>query len=415
MERHKEDDGFIWYSCTKNGKTVVLNKYKKEIIAPFYGIVSYKEDGYFYTSKFYYNDDRTDSCMCDGIYDKKGNVIISENKGYCNITRQYPFDNEVYYYSTTFNNNGKYYYGIVDSKGNEILEPFSEREISFYQLFPEECWNAPIIGMFVGKVNGERYYTFECFDAAGHYSLLGDPKKKIGLIIEKEEDPESGDWVLSSYRNDGIAYTFYVLDEYLILDSDDHRVGKWAFVKEFEKDEQYFNDVEEELYLGDNTATGLLDVDVWREYSIVNLNFNFPSEIVEERSYQFRITENSLRMNSANDFIRMQNADKLDVTSENVSVPTVNTTPSYYNSDTYIPPVESQTFEDEPRQPIRNRCMSCHRNPGVCSVCEGTRQKKVHYNMSTGEWIMAPCTHCRGTGICPACQGDGWLDEGADF
>lgn len=84
---------------------------------------------------------------------------------------------------------------------------------------------------------------------------------------------------------------------------------------------------------------------------------------------------------------------------------------NYYSNDNY----SNDNYQNETRQPSRNPCRACRKNPGVCAGCDGARQIKQHYNSSTGTWMMTPCYACGGTGICKGCNGDGWLDEGVDF
>lgn len=53
---------------------------------------------------------------------------------------------------------------------------------------------------------------------------------------------------------------------------------------------------------------------------------------------------------------------------------------------------------------------------GACSVCGGTRQRKVPDFGGGGGWMWAPCSYCRGTGKnpgtpqqCPRCNGTGHI------
>lgn len=90
--------------------------------------------------------------------------------------------------------------------------------------------------------------------------------------------------------------------------------------------------------------------------------------------------------------------------------------PANYKDQSYTTPPANMYQEDNtPRQPIRNRCVACQRNPGICGGCDGTGRIKMHYHSTTGEWMTRECNDCGGTGQCHACKGDGWLDEGFDF
>jgi len=91
------------------------------------------------------------------------------------------------------------------------------------------------------------------------------------------------------------------------------------------------------------------------------------------------------------------------------------TTSSSFNSDYSNDNYYYNKNINETRQPSRFPCRACHKSPGICGSCDGTRQVKQHYDSSTGSWIMRPCNACSGTGICHACKGDGWIDEGVDF
>jgi len=47
-------------------------------------------------------------------------------------------------------------------------------------------------------------------------------------------------------------------------------------------------------------------------------------------------------------------------------------------------------------------CRGCLYNPGKCSICSGNGIFKT----SGG---ALDCKHCKGTGICPGCNGSGWV------
>ena len=76
---------------------------------------------------------------------------------------------------------------------------------------------------------------------------------------------------------------------------------------------------------------------------------------------------------------------------------------------------QTTTSYETQRTPVRQRCRVCQRNPGVCYVCNGKREIPASVNYSTGEAIMGKCRSCNNTGICSACGGDGWIEEGVEF
>ena len=84
------------------------------------------------------------------------------------------------------------------------------------------------------------------------------------------------------------------------------------------------------------------------------------------------------------------------------------TMPKHYSGSSNID-------SDTPRQPYRQRCRACVKDPGTCSGCDGLGEIKYHYDSTTDRWLMRECNACNGTGVCNGCGGDGWVDEGEDF
>lgn len=59
------------------------------------------------------------------------------------------------------------------------------------------------------------------------------------------------------------------------------------------------------------------------------------------------------------------------------------------------------------RKKSRIACSSCKYTNGDCSVCKGSGRQ---HNSTYGVNSTKQCTNCKGTGKCPTCGGDGWID-----
>lgn len=60
------------------------------------------------------------------------------------------------------------------------------------------------------------------------------------------------------------------------------------------------------------------------------------------------------------------------------------------------------------KKETRKACSSCKYTNGKCSVCKGT--KKIHRSYY-GVETLVNCDNCYGTGRCPTCGGDGWIEK----
>ena len=79
LQRHEEDDGFVWYYTKNDDYKCILNEDKDTIIY-FNGKVRYNlEDKRFYIEKVFYNKSKTDSATYMSLYNREGGSQIIGN------------------------------------------------------------------------------------------------------------------------------------------------------------------------------------------------------------------------------------------------------------------------------------------------------------------------------------------------
>lgn len=88
--------------------------------------------------------------------------------------------------------------------------------------------------------------------------------------------------------------------------------------------------------------------------------------------------------------------------------PQENPTNSYYGTD--------YSYPSEDRNPERKPCEAC-RNTGQCiCVRDGHPGKELSaVSLTTDNPVYVTHRYCHGSGQCPACGGDGYLDYGTDY
>ena len=99
------------------------------------------------------------------------------------------------------------------------------------------------------------------------------------------------------------------------------------------------------------------------------------------------------------------------------SGPNSDSYPNEYSNNYYenYPPQQAET-EVEEYSPRRVECQACHAKGECICVKNGHPGKELSaLSIVTEDPVYETHRYCHGTGKCPACGGDGYLDEGVDY
>lgn len=401
-EKITEDDGFVWIKNVITDKDVVYayDENEKLILGPFSDIF-YGKDGFFHATMKHRSGE--DVVVCSGIYKRDGKPIIPCEDGYTDI-HCVTFNNgddgsEDYYFSVSYLYKGNFIHGAISKHGRVITYPFSDSEIEYD--------NESKVKHFYGEIGDKEILIFKYLDDKGNLYTLGD-YKTVYIVPHKKYSPEDG----VEYNNNPSSYIVYKFKDFIIYGMEKYYKSSKGYQRGY-----FYSNNDSPIFVSDYDVK---DEDFYYNKKITIYQFYYPNEnneivindkIKKERIEKFFIMASDIRTHHIEDVAKKQqdeekkNNASAEVTSNNTFNQDI-----YYNN-----PNNNYSIDNTPRNPSRYPCRACHRNPGVCGGCDGTRQIKQYYNSSTGTWTMRPCNACGGTGTCHACKGDGWIDEGVDF
>lgn len=422
IEFHQGSDGFKWYSARKDGKVVALDSNMNEIIKPFDGRIDYRsEDSRFLKIRDYYTSDSTNKITCVGLYSQKGIPIIHEANAYSVINIKHFYNIDKLFYETGIWKDGKLYYGLLNSDGSTILDVYSSSPIVYEnkRAYSNE-YEDGIAPMFLAKVDGNPYYTFRYINDNNEIKSYGGSITIKNIYIRLEYSETYG-WQ-QSMKGGFFAGLAYFVNKCLFITKSSHEreYYKYDYIGIEDEWEVYRNNKGNEVRVSfDNMEFYPPILCGGKKYTFYTKPYdNSRSSKICQDLYEYRSKfVSQLNNGDIDGCYQLQNSHKSNNGDSYQSYQSGN--PSFNTIVANEPIYQEETTElyeeQETRQPIRNRCQACHKNPGSCSVCNGSRKVEYRYISSTGEWIMKDCPTCHGSGICQACKGDGWIDEGVDF
>lgn len=409
MERHVEDDGFIWYSFSKDSLQGALNKNKQIIIEANARSIVYEHSCFTVYYPCYTKDNKME-CIIE-VRNQDGEVLIPKDRLYNQIHYEEVLGTNRYYYEIAIRKNGKLLIGICDKTGEEVVPPVydlicvnkvEEKESPFREIF--RVW-----------IDNSVEYLYAYFDDEGLFNSYGKHTK----YYIKEVDKESYTTGLKDNYSQGKISELAVFDDFCFHDktfykkvTDENDLVHYERLKD---DYEYVCIYEEynKVYVNDACNSGWIT-----EYLIMSDSYNKKGvSIKNSREEYFRNLKSKFLQGDYDSYYSMTNGEEYP--KNDYSDVEYNSNGNIYNSNVPANNVMStgnnlSNVSSIENKPTRKPCSVC-KQTGKCPACKGTGQIMSAMSLASDHTVYQSHSYCNGTGICPACKGDGWYDEGIDF
>lgn len=427
------NEGHIWFKIKKNGLYGIADDTKQTLVKPQYTEIKFNSVTKWYECFFPFEGQ-----IILETYDIKGNLAITRTS-YVNsiVKRTVRNKNEdvlYYYISKSIEFNGKSYYGVISiDDRQEIVLNASYDDVEY--VYDDE-WG---IGTLIYKINGHTFFNRIILQQNGVFDKPIEPKFKglykfcsydYDLPFDNQE-PAAFQGFFEHFNQSNDPNLYFFKDCILLLYNGTIRCYKKINERSFEhidfcKVYISHEDGDDERILVVNDA--YKDYVIWTKHFNETNNTNYAILAYQEDATSLDQEQEKWEKDIqwwkwlkrvchtySDDYKYKDDAQQKNNLHNDETSGDKNYNESKHNLNHSN--ISSQTaYESEPslnkNQVTKQNiiCRVCYRKRGICASCDGTKKVKMRYNSDLGTWTYRPCHACRGSGICPGCGGDGFLD-----